>query len=278
MTTITEAATPTAATIRRRAPPRHRLGAARLVERGNPPHAGDASERRHVGLRDPPADHVRAALLLRVRRLDLGPRLLVRAVPDAGHLRPDRRVRVRRTPSIGLAEDMQKGFIDRLRSLPISQGAVLIGRTISDTLRNVVTFIVMLGVAFAIGFRFEGGAVRRAHGHAAAALLQLRVQLDPGARRALGQVGRGRQLGRLHVDVPAHVPLVGVRRHVQHAAVAADNRRRSTRSRVATNAARALYNGYDPGDAVWQALAWATGLIIVFSYLSMRRFAGTASR
>ncbi|MGE0512165.1 MAG: ABC transporter permease, partial [Acidimicrobiia bacterium] len=41
--------------------------------------------------------------------------------------------------SIGLAEDMQKGFIDRLRSLPISQGAVLVGRTISDTLRNVIT-------------------------------------------------------------------------------------------------------------------------------------------
>ena len=61
---------------------------------------------------------------------------------------------------IGIAEDLQKGFIDRLRSLPISQSAVLVGRTMSDMVRNVFTFLVMLGVSFAIGFRFEGGLVR----------------------------------------------------------------------------------------------------------------------
>jgi ABC-2 type transport system permease protein/oleandomycin transport system permease protein len=59
--------------------------------------------------------------------------------------------------SIGLAEDMQKGFIDRLRSLPISRSAVLVGRTMSDLVRNVISFVVMVGVAFAVGFRFEGG-------------------------------------------------------------------------------------------------------------------------
>ena len=46
------------------------------------------------------------------------PGIVVRPVPDARHLRPDRRVRTRSTPAIGLAEDMQKGFVDRLRSLP----------------------------------------------------------------------------------------------------------------------------------------------------------------
>ncbi|MFT4867308.1 MAG: ABC-2 type transport system permease protein, partial [Ilumatobacter sp.] len=58
--------------------------------------------------------------------------------------------------SIGIAEDMQKGYIDRLRSLPMARSAVLIGRTFSDLLRNILTFVVMLFVAFLTGFRFEG--------------------------------------------------------------------------------------------------------------------------
>ena len=59
--------------------------------------------------------------------------------------------------SIGIAEDMQKGFIDRLRSLPIYPSAVLIGRTFSDLLRNIFTFVMMLVVGLLVGFRLEGG-------------------------------------------------------------------------------------------------------------------------
>ena len=57
---------------------------------------------------------------------------------------------------LGIAEDLSKGFIDRLRSLPMYPSAMLIGRTISDVVRNAISFTVMLGVAFIIGFRFEG--------------------------------------------------------------------------------------------------------------------------
>ena len=38
----------------------------------------------------------------------------------------------------GLAEDMKKGLIDRFRSLPISRGAVVIGRTLGDALLNIL--------------------------------------------------------------------------------------------------------------------------------------------
>jgi ABC-2 type transport system permease protein/oleandomycin transport system permease protein len=57
---------------------------------------------------------------------------------------------------VGVADDLSKGMIDRLRSLPMYPAAVLIGRTVSDIVRNVLTFAVMLIVAFLIGFRFEG--------------------------------------------------------------------------------------------------------------------------
>ncbi|MGE0512142.1 MAG: ABC transporter permease, partial [Acidimicrobiia bacterium] len=179
--------------------------------------------------------------------------------------------------SIGLAEDMQKGFIDRLRSLPISQGAVLVGRTISDTLRNVITFVVMLAVAFAIGFRFDGGLVR---GLLATLLLlyfsyafswiQALVGLSVKSVEAANSAGFLWMfpltfLSSAFVDTSNMTPWL---RRVADV----------NPFTLATNASRALYNGNDPGDTIWQSLAWATGLIIVFSFLSMRRFASTPHR
>src|ERR1700724_288831 len=45
--------------------------------------------------------------------------------------------------AIGLAEDLQNGLVDRFRSLPMSQAAVLLGRTLSDLVRNLFTGAVM---------------------------------------------------------------------------------------------------------------------------------------
>jgi ABC-2 type transport system permease protein len=59
---------------------------------------------------------------------------------------------------IGLAEDMQRGLIDRFRSLPMSSSAVVSGRTVADLGRNLFTVIIMLIVGFLVGFR-PGGTV-----------------------------------------------------------------------------------------------------------------------
>ncbi|WP_370324446.1 ABC transporter permease [Euzebya sp.] len=53
----------------------------------------------------------------------------------------------------GLAEDMQKGIIDRFRSLPMSRQAVLAGRTASDVVNNVLVLIVMSITGLAVGWR-----------------------------------------------------------------------------------------------------------------------------
>jgi ABC-2 type transport system permease protein/oleandomycin transport system permease protein len=55
---------------------------------------------------------------------------------------------------IGLAEDLERGIVDRFRSLPMSRGALLIGRTFSDLVRNACVIMVMLLVGLAVGFRF----------------------------------------------------------------------------------------------------------------------------
>src|SRR5437868_12053358 len=60
---------------------------------------------------------------------------------------------------VGLADDLAKGMIDRFRSLPMARSAVLGGRTLSDTVRNVFVVLLMTGVGLLIGFRFHGGFV-----------------------------------------------------------------------------------------------------------------------
>ncbi|HVM11053.1 MAG TPA: ABC transporter permease [Actinomycetota bacterium] len=55
----------------------------------------------------------------------------------------------------GLAEDMTKGIIDRFRSLPMSDAAVLVGRTTSDILYNSISITVMSITGLIVGWRIR---------------------------------------------------------------------------------------------------------------------------
>ena len=57
----------------------------------------------------------------------------------------------------GFADDMKKGLIDRFRSLPISRSALIIGRTLGDSLLNVVVLAVMGITGYIVGWRPTGG-------------------------------------------------------------------------------------------------------------------------
>ncbi|WP_232677147.1 ABC transporter permease [Nocardioides sp. R-C-SC26] len=59
----------------------------------------------------------------------------------------------------GLAEDMQKGIIDRFRSLPMSPAAVLVGRTTSDVVYNVLSLIIMALTGLIVGWRVREGVL-----------------------------------------------------------------------------------------------------------------------
>ncbi len=88
----------------------------------------------------------------------LPPRRLLRQLPDGGRVRATPSPSARFTTGVGLAEDLQKGLIDRFRSLPMSRAAVLIGRTLSDLVRNFFTGAVMFAVGLLVGFNPQGGA------------------------------------------------------------------------------------------------------------------------
>jgi ABC-2 type transport system permease protein/oleandomycin transport system permease protein len=61
--------------------------------------------------------------------------------------------------AIALAQELQKGVIDRLRSMPMARSAVLTGRLLADTLRMLITILIIVGVGYAVGFRFQNGWV-----------------------------------------------------------------------------------------------------------------------
>jgi ABC transporter DrrB family efflux protein len=59
--------------------------------------------------------------------------------------------------AVGLSEDLERGVIDRFRSMPMARSAVLIGRTVADLVRNVLIIGLMIAVGYVIGFQFHAG-------------------------------------------------------------------------------------------------------------------------
>jgi ABC-2 type transport system permease protein len=64
------------------------------------------------------------------------------------------------TTATSVCNDLQKGIIDRFRSLPMSNLAVLNGHVISDVVRNVISTLVMLLTGLVIGFRSSAGLLQ----------------------------------------------------------------------------------------------------------------------
>ncbi|MCB0993063.1 MAG: ABC transporter permease [Acidimicrobiales bacterium] len=173
---------------------------------------------------------------------------------------------------VGIAEDLSKGLVDRLRSLPMARSAVLIGRTVSDLVRNCITFVVMLAVSFwPIGFRFEGTPLEAL----LATLLLLFFSYSLSWVQALfglsvGSVEAANSAGFIwmfpmtfvssaFVD-PASMP--GWLQPIADA----------NPFTIVTNAARALYNGNPVGNDAIYSLMWSVGIIAVFATLAIRKF------
>jgi ABC-2 type transport system permease protein len=62
--------------------------------------------------------------------------------------------------SVGLADDMQKGLIDRFRSLPIARSAVISGRVVGDLVFNSFIMVVMVVCALLVGWRWHNGVLQ----------------------------------------------------------------------------------------------------------------------
>jgi ABC-2 type transport system permease protein len=179
--------------------------------------------------------------------------------------------------SVGIAEDLSKGLIERLRSLPMFQPAVLIGRSISDLVRNLFTFAVMLGVAFAVGWSILGPlsyavlatVLLLAFGYSLSwvqALIGVSVKTVETANSA-GFIWMFPMtfISSAFVD-PANMP-------PWLEAIANANP-----FSIVTDVTRHLYNGVDPGSQLWAAIAWIIGITALFATLAIRKFAQATRR
>ncbi|MEO5711365.1 MAG: ABC transporter permease [Nocardioidaceae bacterium] len=72
--------------------------------------------------------------------------------------------------ALGLTNDLEKGIVDRLRSLPISPATILVGRSLSSLIHSSIGITVMALTGLVIGWRVRDGFV---HGVAAFALILL---------------------------------------------------------------------------------------------------------
>jgi ABC transporter DrrB family efflux protein len=172
---------------------------------------------------------------------------------------------------VGLADDLQKGLVDRFRSLPMSRLAVLLGRTLADLVRNACTVVVMLLVGFAVGFRPQGSAL----GWLAAVGLLLVFSFSfswIGASIGLGvrtveavQSAGFIWLFPLTFASSAFVPTSSMPDWLRTFADA------QPISKV-VNAVRSWILGQPVGSDGWIALGWCLGVLVVFVPLSVRLY------
>jgi ABC-2 type transport system permease protein/oleandomycin transport system permease protein len=187
------------------------------------------------------------------------------------------------TTAIGLAQDMQRGIIDRFRSLPMSSSAVLTGRTIADLARNLFTVVIMLTVGFLVGFR-PGGTVFE---FALGILLLLGVSFAFSWISAFvgllvrsveaAQSGGFIWLFPLTFASSAFVPVATMPGWLQTFA-------RHNPISVLADALRGLFHvnpALTTADTRWaliQSVAWILGILLVFVPLSVIRYRNTMAR
>jgi ABC-2 type transport system permease protein/oleandomycin transport system permease protein len=176
---------------------------------------------------------------------------------------------------VGLADDLSRGMVDRFRSLPMARSAVLAGRTLSDTVRNLFVVLLMIAVGSAIGFRFHGGFIPALAGLALAvffglafswisALIGMSVR-DPEAAQAAGFIWIFPLVFASSVFVPvetmpAWLQVFSRNNPISHTA----------------DAIRSLTQGGPVWHSLWVSVAWIAAILVVFVPLSVTRYRRSA--
>ena len=170
----------------------------------------------------------------------------------------------------GLALDLSTGVIDRFRSLPMSRIAVIAGRTLADTSRNVAGVVLVLIVGYLMGFRFASvpGAIGTMALVVGLGYAFSWVGAWVGARvRNAETVGMLSMfwLFPLMLASSAFVPTAGMHDIVR---LFAELQPIS----VVSDAARALASGEPTVDLLVASTAWIVGLTVVFGWLAERAY------
>lgn len=186
----------------------------------------------------------------------------------------------------GLAEDMQKGIIDRFRSLPMSNSAVLVGRTASDVVYNVLSLVIMALTGLLVGWRIREGALDALAGFA--------LLLVFGYAISWVMAWVGLMVPSVEVINNASFIVIMPLTFISNAFVPTSSFNSVLKPVVewnpvsaVTQASRDLFGntGLGPGSDAWSlqhpvayTLAWVVLIIVVFAPLSVRQYRLTTSK
>ncbi len=180
--------------------------------------------------------------------------------------------------ALGLAEDLNKGLIDRFRSLPMARSAVLTGRTLADVATNMLSLVTMIVVGLIVGFEFSSSAAEVVGGIALMLLIGYTfswvfayiglIVSSPESANAFGFI----LIFPLTFASSAFVPPATMPDWLQ--TFASDINPFSTM----VDAARALFVDGPHGNDVWGAVAWCLGLIVIFGALAVNRYRRAVTR
>jgi ABC transporter DrrB family efflux protein len=173
--------------------------------------------------------------------------------------------------SIGLAEDLQKGLIERFRALPMARSAVLAGRTTADLCRNVLVVIIMTVVGLLVGFRPTTGVLPYLAGILVILLFAYALSWGfaviglsaPNSETA--QIMSFPLLFPLTFASSAFVPVTSMPSWLQGFATYQP-------VSVTVSACRALMLGGPTASWVIQSILWSVGFLIVLTPLAVRRY------
>jgi len=173
--------------------------------------------------------------------------------------------------AIALAQELQKGVIDRLRSMPMARSAVLTGRLTADTLRMLVTILIIVAVGYAVGFRFQNGFWMAVAMIALATVFGLSICViaaftglaigDEESVQAFGLIW----LFPLTFVSSAFVPIYTMPGWLQAFA-------KNQPVTQVIDAMRAMALGGPVWDSLWKSMAWLAGIFIVFIPLAVRAY------
>jgi len=170
--------------------------------------------------------------------------------------------------SVLLANDLQKGMIDRFRSLPMSQSSVLTGRTLTDLMRAMIAIAIMWLVGFLIGFRPEGGLAANLGAVGVMLLFGFALSWLGVAAGALVRTPEALQGIIFAVVFPltfVSSAFVETRTMPDWLAWFADRQPMT----LVTDAVRSLTLTGEPGPAAVPALLWSLGALVVFFPLGL---------
>ncbi len=170
--------------------------------------------------------------------------------------------------AVRLFTDVQKGLFQRFHSMPTARSSVLWAHVLTSIISNAISVVVIILAAFAVGFRPSAGVLQWLAVAGILALFTLAltwIAVIPGlsAKSVDGASAFSYPLIFLPFISSAFVPTAtmpaGIRAFAENQPVTS-----------IVNTVRSLLSGGDAGNDIWIALAWCSGITVVFYIIAMR--------